>query len=139
MRHVRWFSLVALGVLGACSADGAPAENVEGPQQRVFSEDDRRVARALSVGRNDLSTSLSPQFRATLCGLALEAIEERMQGALSAEQQQAFAQAQTLYRQRATAGLSREERRRTISEVEASYPDDGERARFAISCLQDLT
>ena len=138
MRYIRGFSLIALGVLGACSSDSTPVENIE-DQQQVFSEDDRRVARALSVGTNDLNTSLSPQFRATLCSLALEAIEERMQGALSEAQQQAFAQAQSLYRQRARAGVSQEERRTTLSEAEASYPDQSERARFAISCLQDLT
>ena len=139
MRHIHWFSLVTLGVLGACSADSTPVEKTDVPQQPVFSEEDRRVARALSVGSNDLSPSLSPQFRAALCSLALEAIEERLQGSLSEEQRQAFAQAQSLYRQRARAGVSQEERRSTLSEVEASYPEQSERARFAISCLQELT
>ena len=61
-----------------------------------------------------------------------------MRGALSDEQLKAFAQAQSLYDQRARAGASAEDAQLTRDEVETAYPDESDRARFAIGCLQDL-
>ena len=111
---------------------------METSQRQTFTEEDKRVARLLSVGNDEIDESASPQYRATLCSLAFQAIEERMRGALSDEQRQAFAQAQSLYDQRARAGISEEDAQLTRDEVETAYPDESDRARFAIGCLQDL-
>jgi hypothetical protein len=131
-------ALIALGMVGACSSNEAPEEKTETSQQRTFTEEDKRIARLLTVGSDEIDESASPQYRATLCSLALQAIEERMRGALSDEQRQAFAQAQSLYDQRARAGISAEDAQLTRDEVETAYPDESDRARFAIGCLQDL-
>ena len=130
--------LIALSIVGACSSSEAPEEKTETSQQRTFTEEDKRIGRLLTVGSDEIDESASPQYRATLCSLALQAIEGRMRGALSDEQLKAFAQAQSLYDQPARAGASAEDAQLTRDEVETAYPDESDRARFAIGCLQDL-
>jgi len=125
-------------MVGACSSNEVPAEETETSQQQIFNDEDKRVARLLSVGREEIDKSASPEYRATLCSLALQAIEARMRGALSDEQRQAFAQAQSVYGQRARTGISAEEQKQTRDEIETAYPDESDRVRFAIGCLQDL-
>ncbi|MCH2486333.1 MAG: hypothetical protein MK010_01120 [Erythrobacter sp.] len=125
-------------MVGACSSNEAPAEKTGTSQQQTFSDEDKRIARLLSVGSDDIDESASPQYRATLCSLALQTIEERMRGALSDEQRQAFAQAQSLYDRRARTGVSAEDQQQTRDEIETAYPDESDRVRFAIGCLQDL-
>lgn len=139
MKYPRLSALIALSAVSACSSSEVPVEETETSQQKAFTEEDRRIARLLSVGGNDIDDSASPRYRATLCNLALQAIEERLRGALSDEQRQAFAQAQSVYDRRARAGASPEDRRLSRDEVEADYPDERDRARFAIGCLQALT
>lgn len=138
MKNAFLFSLIATGVLSACSAGNSPTEEHEVSQQKTFSAEDKRIASALSIGNDEISSTVSPQYRATVCSLSLQAIEERMRSTLSDEQRQAFAEAQALYDQRAAVGLSQDDRERTVEEVEAAYPNPIDRARFALGCLQDL-
>lgn len=138
MKLARLSALIVLCSVGGCSSNEDRAEKAETSQQQTFSEEDKRIAGLLSVGSVDIDESASPQYRAALCSLALAAIEERMRGALSEEQRQAFAQAQSLYAQRARAGMSAEEERSMRDEIETAYPDESDRARFAITCLQEL-
>ncbi|GAA3786603.1 hypothetical protein GCM10022600_03030 [Qipengyuania pelagi] len=138
MKNAFLFSLIATGVLGACSAGKPATEERKVSQQKTFSAEDKRIASVLSIGNDEISSTVSPQYRATLCSLSLQAIEDGMRSTLSDEQRQAFAQAQALYDQRSAAGLSQDDRERTVEEVEAAYPNPIDRARFAIGCLQDL-
>lgn len=142
-RALSHFLVIALitSVSGACS----PIEKAAGDDTTSFTGDftseEKRIARALSIGGNDIRKAHPPQYSAILCSLALAAIEERMQSAdlLSAQQQHAFAQAKELYRNRAVAGISQEEFERTQADVENAYPDERDRSRFAIGCLRDLS
>lgn len=141
MKNARLCSLVAFGLLGACSSADAPEANRDMSSQKVFTADDKRIATALSIGGEDNVPDASPQYRATLCSLALESIADQMQrgGILTDEQQQAFASAQSLYSRRAAANTSSEERAQLLKDVETNYPNRSDRARFAIGCLRDLT
>lgn len=138
IESTRLLAMIALCMVGACSSNEAPTKNTKTSQQQTFTDEDKRIARLLSVGSDDIDESASPQYRATLCSLALQAIEERMLGVLSDEQRQAFAQAQSLYDQRARTGMSAPDQEQTRDEIETAYPDDSDRVRFAIGCLQDL-
>jgi hypothetical protein len=140
MRTARFFPLISLSVLSACYAANSQADQTKVTEQRAFAPEDKRVARVLSIGGQESTVNDSPQYGATLCKLALETIESRMNGGgiLTDEQQRIFAQAQSLYRQRASAGVSRETQEQTQNEVETAYPNEGDRARFAIGCLRDL-
>lgn len=131
---------VALLMLSACS-DSVEATDPQSLSTQVFSSEDKRVANLLSIGQSNSDAEATPQYRATLCSLALAVINERVQasGALSEEQQRAFSEAQALFQRRATAGLSLEESGRTRKQIEERYPEPTDRARFAIGCLRDLT
>lgn len=140
MKNARLCSLVAFGLMGACSSADVPKANGDMSYQKEFTADDKRVAKVLSIGGEDSIPDASPQYRATLCSLALESIADRMlgEGILTNEQQEAFTSAQSLYSRRAAANASVEERAQLVSDVETSYPNRSERARFAIGCLRDL-
>lgn len=125
--------------LGGCSA--TPEHKQEPPvTKRTFSDEDKRVARALSVGSEIQTGNVTPQYEAQLCSLALGAIAERLRdsGSLSAQQLEGFERARNVFRQRAATGLSPEEREKTRNDVEAAYPDQSDRARVAIGCLRKL-
>lgn len=136
------FAFVVSGLLGGCSSsDPRPSNGYEVSAPQAFTEDDKRVARALSISSDDSQANVTPQYRAALCVLALKSIGELMNGGnlLSDEQQRAFTQAQSIYSRRASSGLSQIERERTFDDVEAANPNQRDRARFAIGCLRDLT
>lgn len=137
--HTRLLPAAAL-MLTACSISTDAPEQRQSAAPKIFSVEEKRIARALSIGGNDIDASAAPQYQATLCSLALAAINDRLRnsGALSAEQQQALRQAQAHFQRRSTTGLSLEERSQTRKEVETAYPEPADRARFAIGCLRDL-
>jgi hypothetical protein len=143
MQLIRRLSLMLTGLLPltACSAPAAtPGREQQAQRQREFGEDDKRIARALSIGGGEVRAGKSPRFYATLCGLALASIAERMQdsGILTAEQSRAFAQAEALYARRAADGATRAERDAIQLEIDTLYPEPGDKARFAIGCLREL-
>lgn len=133
-------SLMVVLLLGACSARDVPQKQGT-PVQKTFTAEDRRVARALLIGGEGSAPNASPQYRAVLCSVALETVADRMRGKgiLTAEQERVFAQAQSIYARRSSAGRSVEEREALLKEVRDRYPDEGDRAPFAIGCLYDLT
>lgn len=134
-------SLIGVTALSACSPPQVPAAPRQQAQAKMqFSDEDRRIARALSLGGGEIKKTRDPRFYATLCGLALASVAERMQNStlLSAEQSRAFSQAQNIYARRAADGSTAAERQAVSKEVEADYPDPADRARFAIGCLRDL-
>lgn len=136
----RLFALITPALLSACSGTEAPADKPEMQQQEAFTAEDVRVARALSISGETVKVDGSPQYRAALCSLGLEAIEDRILSGnmLTREQQRAFAQAQSVYRQRAAAGLDQEGQEKVLADVVSAYPNQGDRARFVAGCLRDL-
>lgn len=126
--------------LNACGAAADVRRDDQPMAGRTFSEEDKRIARYLSIGNEIMTTRSTPQFEAALCGLALETIAEqlRQSGSLSPRQLQAFERAQGIFRARAQTGLTPQERAKTRREVEAAYPDRVARARVAMGCLRGL-
>ena len=123
----------------------APSPKRDGPDdppmpQRTFSEEDRRIAQLLSLGKSEISETSSPQAYAMLCMMALDALAERMKSGdlLTADQERGFIEAQAVFRQRATKGLAENEQVALRNGVKAAHPEPHTRARFAIGCLRDL-
>ena len=128
--------------LGACSGKADVASEQSGAgNQRVFSADDKRIARLLSIGETGVKAGGSPQDQALLCDIALQSIADRLRqsGALSAVQMGAFDKAQSLYRTRAAAGRTPAQLASARSAMETAHPEASERARLAIGCLRDLS
>jgi hypothetical protein len=138
--HRSMLLAAALLALSACSTSADSPQPEQATVQEHFSDEDKRIARALSLGGDDILGKATPQYEAALCSLALAAIEDSVKdrGLLSSEQRRALRQAEALYQRRAVAGLSAEELEQTRNDVEADYPEPRVRARFAIGCLRDL-
>ena len=127
-------------ILSACSGAPAPPDQQPKESARAFTEEDRRIARKLSVGTGSLTTA-SPEGRALLCVLGLDAISEQLMasGALSPEQRRAFIEARDIYRRRAAAGYSDAAKLAEAQRAaERDFPGSGDRARLAIACLRDM-
>ena len=137
--HRSLLTVTASLTLAACSppTDSTAPEPVT---QKIFSAEEQRIASALSIGTYRSDANASPQYRALLCSLALAAVRARLgdNGALSADQRAALALAQTLFERRFVKGVAPAERNRMRNDLEAAYPEPGDRARFAIRCLRDL-
>lgn len=142
MRHkIGPLGLLAAALLQAACTDSKDAQAPQPPSGVPnFTTEDKRVARALSVGTGSL-VQASPEGRAVLCTLALETVRPQMQasGALSGPQRQAFAQAIEVFRDRAARGYGdpgklAEARRR----AEIDYPGAGDRAKMAVACLRSF-
>ena len=127
--------------LAACSDPSGVAPE-QSPQTKTdFSDQDKRIARALSIGGEKVGDSdETPQFQALVCSLALEKIQRQLEGpgALSTEQQQAFEQARRLFARRAAAGLSEAELGQNRARAQESDPEVNDSARVAIGCLRDI-
>lgn len=95
----------------------------------------------LSIGTSSLQNA-SPEGRALLCEMSLNAIADQLKasGALSAQQRQAFDRARDIYRRRAIAGYGETGKLQEARQAaERDYPGRGEKARLAITCLRDLS
>lgn len=127
-------------LLAACSVESETVQNEVYSQDKSFSDEDKRIARALSLGDAGNVGTGTPQYQATLCLLALNSIEDRLleSGILTVEQQRAFSKARDLYGRRSKTGVSKDAQEKNLRDVEAAYPDAANRARFAIGCLRDL-
>ena len=126
--------------LTACSVSDSQQEQEQSLTRQEFTAEDKRVARVLSIRDQTASRGATPQYTAALCSLALAVIGDRLAESdlLSSQQTEGLKQAQDLYRRRATAGLSDQERKKMRSDIEAAHPEPSDRARFAIGCLRDL-
>lgn len=138
MKNYLSLLLLVMSVSSGCSSKEGSSEEIYGTGQKTFTAEDKLEAQSLSISADRTSENSSVQYRAILCSLALEAIEERMRDMLTGEQQQAFAQAQSLYSRRAKIGLSEQQHEETMREVEAAYPNQSDRSRFATSCLRKI-
>lgn len=126
--------------LTACSVSDSQQEQKQSLTQQEFSAEDKRVASVLSIRDQTANRSVTPQYTAALCSLALAAIGDRLAESdlMSSEEIKGLKQAQDLYRRRATAGQSAQEREKIRSDIEAAHPEPSDRAQFAIGCLRDL-
>lgn len=136
----------ALGtlLLTACSPETTPASQPSQTPVREFSAEDKRAARALSIGNQAALTGAATAYdRALLCNIALDSLTEQLQerGALTTEQQRAFAEVQQLYERRlaqASGGKSQEQLATDRTEAEEANPEPSTQAQIAIGCLRQL-
>lgn len=113
----------------------------------MFSEEDKRAARALSISNNQaVIDATSPYARALLCSNAIETLAERFQGArgpMMDEQRQAMEQARAYFREQLSALAEREgksdaELTNDMDETREQHADPAENAQIAIACLRRL-
>lgn len=130
--------------LTACSSGAEPVTASPQEQSQTFSEEDKRVALALSVSRNQVVTDAEgPYAQALLCRNGMEVLAERLKGALNAQQRQAIDQARE-YFDRQVSELGESEGKvpsEITSDVERTAQDNfnvAENARVAMACLQNL-
>lgn len=107
----------------------------------TYSQEDREIAKTLSVSPKEKLTSEDPLFDLVSCQVSLETLERVSEGIgnFSPEQVEVLRRTQIFYKNRALSSLAEG---RDISDVresvELTYPDDGSRIRVAMACLRDL-
>lgn len=130
----------------ACSGDDESATDVAKASAPQFSEEDKRAARALSIGDSRaIESSDSPYAQALLCNHAVQSIATRLRsaGSLNAEQLRGFDQTRVFY-ERQVLGLGKQEGKSASQiqqdrqETATANPDAAANARLAIACLQML-
>lgn len=129
--------------IAGCAASDRPSEQENGSKPVVYTAEDKRIARLLSIGnRQDLLVG-SAYDKAQLCSVAIETIEDQMRKSdvLSAQQLRAVALARTAFDRQALA-LGRAEGKsadRVIADRRALIQDDlkrQERMQLSLSCLE---
>lgn len=140
-----WSALAALSLLSACSSNQQPAPPPADDKQ--FSEEDKRAARALSISNNEAITdAASPYARALLCNNGIETLAERFQGArgpMMDQQRQAMEQARAYFGDQLRLlaereGKSEAELNSDMEEAAEQHADPAENAQIAIACLRRL-
>lgn len=134
------------GVLLASCSPGADVAERPSDEVRAFSEEDKRVASALSVSnRQEILNSESPYARALLCGHAMNALAGTFLEArgLSGEQRQAMVQAQAYFDEQLRVlaqreGKSASDLSEDLEKMAEERADRGESAQIAVACLRDL-
>ena len=133
-------------LLAACGQDVAPGRSQLTPTTQVFSADDRRVARQLSIdARQDLTAYSSPYLRALVCEAAVNRLEALLNdiNAISSEQKSALKMAREAYSRRVLAAARLEAKsvndvgvdRRTQA---ASSMDRSAELQTGLTCLREL-
>lgn len=139
------FAVLALTTLAGCSsADKGDADPK--PEARQFSEEDKRVARALSVSQvQSISDAEGPYARALLCANGMDALAERFQDfrGLGEQQRSAIEQAREYFGQQlreagASEGKSANDIESDLQKTAQDNIDPAENARTAMACLQRL-
>lgn len=109
---------------------------------RVFSDDDRRAAQALSLSKSSVETAASPGDQARLCSLAIKSLADRFRtvGSPNPALIETLDRAEQIYSARAArsgdgAGGGQTGRDDAALEILA---DPADRARMALGCLQEL-
>lgn len=132
--------------LAACSSG---RETMTAPNEepaRAFSDEDRRVASALSISQDRAVTNAdSPYSRALLCRNGMETLAERFQDAagLSEQQREGIEQARAYFDERLrllgeSEGKSASDISEDVQQTAEDNFDTAENARIAIACLQRL-
>jgi len=147
-RPARFFialSLASISANCAPSTDTATDELASSASDR-FSAEDRRIARALSIGNNStLDNANDPYDQALMCGVAIDFIAQAFESStgLESAQRQAIKLARNLFAQRLydlgrSRGKSRIEIERDRARKATDIPEDGTKAQIAIGCIQRL-
>jgi hypothetical protein len=132
--------------LTACSGGEESGRKAAEAQERRFSEEDKRAARALSIGDSRaIEGSDSPYAQALLCNHAVQSIADRLRsaGSLNAEQLRGFDQTRAYYERQLLGrgkleGKSASQIQKDRQKTAAANPDPVANARLAIACLQML-
>lgn len=133
-------TLMVIVCLSACAPDPA-ATQPNREQQKVFSEDDRRVAQALSLGGGIEAASKDPADEAARCVIALNFIRTRLSAfaGVNSEQKNALDRAIHLYRTRAgEKSAPSKEFAAKLKAAESAMPNQADQARASLRCLQAL-
>lgn len=138
-------AIAALTLLSACSSN---RQQVPPPaEDRAFTEEDKRAARALSLSNNQAITdATSPYARALLCRNGIEALAVRFQGVRGpgmAEQRQAMEQVRAYIGEQLRLLAEREgksgaELNGDMKETQEQHADPTENAQIALACLRRL-
>ncbi|GEM_PF-2402885 len=139
-------AMFALASLAACSSSENARQGAPDSQAKVFGDEDRQIARALSISNDPAVTQAdSPYARALLCRNGMEALVERFQGAagLSAEQRQGMERVASYFEGQARVlgeaeGKSPADVVSDLEQAAEDNPDTAENARTAIACLREL-
>ncbi|NJC34881.1 hypothetical protein GGR88_002395 [Sphingomonas jejuensis] len=134
------YMLVASASLASCSPPPSGEQPADRAPAKIFSAQDRATAQKLSLSSASAPQAGTAQDQALACEFGLDALGTRLRssGLLSAEQERVYAQAQALYRRRATEGLSPDEAAVARQNYETAQPDTNARARIGLSCLRQL-
>ena len=133
-------ALVVLAMTG-CSqpqSDQPPPAELDA---RKFTDEDRRIARTLSLGADSSSAERSPLEKATLCEMGLRRMRERMASTASLTQEQlaSIDEAVALFRSRQAAiDASADLRRAMRVRLDEAVAGDAEWGRVTIGCLRGL-
>ena len=138
--HVALPLLLACILPGGCSPPNDRTALEDAAGQQTFSAEDQRIARSLSLGNEAAVQGVANVDRSMACSVALDTLRERLfkETSLAPEVIQAFNQAQQIYADRASAGLTSQDVAEARAAAEDAIPDEGDRARLAIGCLRDL-
>ena len=131
----------------AACGQGVPPERSElAPTAKMFSADDRRVARQLSIdARQDLTAYSSPYLRALVCEAALIKLEALLNeiDAIGSEQKPALKMARDAYSRRVLAAAKLEAK--SVNDVsvdrrarERSSTDRSAELQAGLTCLREL-
>lgn len=144
-QSTRSVAVAACAMLVGLPACAPPVTQPPKSDERVFSDDDRRAALALSLSRSGaVAAQTNPYEQAVQCSLAIKFIVNRFGTAAigNPEVIEALEKAQRIYADRAAASRSAQEDVSAEDNGDArpgeAIQDPADRARVALACLQDL-
>lgn len=139
------FAVIAVTMVissGACTPDtDASQSRLSDEQPRTFSSENKRIARALSLGGEVDGGARGSTVEAASCVIALNFIRLRLGGSvgLNSEHTIALDKAITLYRTRAGANtMPSNQFAEKLKTAESSMPNAADQARASLRCLQAL-
>jgi hypothetical protein len=137
-------TLAACGMVSSCGAPAGHAEDQPSAPKKVFSEADRKVAVALSVGRPALLQREATEYdKAILCKIALDSISLRLREMSSPEHAAQLSQmearlAERAYLQGSAAGKNRAQVDRDLAAKAAESDDPSILIPVAMACLRTI-
>lgn len=143
MRRILPFSIAA-GLVAACGSPPPKEDPSALSTKEVFSEEERRIAAALSIGRPAILQEEASEYgKAILCKVALDSIVPRLRGLTSPEQRAQLAQVEAQVADRAfvqggAGGKSRAEVSRDVQARAAQVDDPSILVPTAMACLRTM-
>lgn len=133
--------------LSACAPGTSATEQRRNEQTRgehypkVFGAEERRIARALSLGGGTQGDAKSSADDAASCVIALNFIRARFGQNVGLDAEQAKGLDSVIAQYRSRAGektMSATRFAQKLKAADAAFPDEAERARASLRCLQAL-